>query len=99
LGEDDIAYSDDDVKLIGVGPGHKSRVLETGRLSITKKELAVGEHHFPLTKISGTGLMGTYKMMFSMDGESYELRAAKTPYCGRKYFTFYEMMKHSRENS
>ena len=93
LGANDVAYSDEGVKLIGIGPGHKSRVLEIGRLSITKSELAVGSYRFPLGSIGGTGLMGVYKMMFSVNGQSYELRAAKVPYCGRKYFTFYEMMK------
>ena len=95
LGEDEIAYSDEGVKLIAVVPGRKSRVLEIGKLTISKSALSVGSHRFPLSSVGGTGLMGTYKMMFSVDGDSYELRAAKTPYCGRKYFTFYEMMKHN----
>ena len=93
LGDDDIAYSDDGVKLIGIESGHKSRVLEVGKLTISKKELSVGSYHFPLKQIGGTGLMGIYKMMFSVEGKSFELRAAKTPYCGRKYLTFYEVMK------
>ena len=93
LGEDEIAYSDVDVKLIGVGKRHKDSVLEIGSLSITKNALSVGEHRFPLASISSMGLVGTYKMMFSVDGKSYELRAAKIPYCGRKYFTFYELLK------
>lgn len=97
LGEDDVAYSDENVKLIGIGPGHKSRVLEIGTLSITKNTLSVGSHSFPLKKISSVGLMGVYKMMFSVDGQSYELRTAKTPYCGRKYFTFFELLKN-RDN-
>ncbi len=93
LQDDEIAYSDADVKLIGVGKKHKDSVLEIGTLSITKQALSVGGHCFPLASISSMGLMGTYKMMFSVDGQSYELRAAKTPYCGRKYFTFYELLK------
>ena len=97
LEDDDIAYSDENVKLIGIGPGHKSRVLEIGTLSITKNTLSVGGHSFPLKKISSVGLMGVYKMMFSVDGQSYELRTAKTPYCGRKYFTFFELLKN-RDN-
>jgi hypothetical protein len=39
------------------------------------------------------GLVGIYKMLFSVEGSSYELRAAKTPYCGRKYLTFYDLLK------
>ena len=93
LGEDEIAYSDPDVKLIGVGRKHKDSRLEIGTLSISKEALSVGSHRFPLENISSMGLMGTYKMMFSVDGQSYELRAAKKPYCGRKYYTFYELLK------
>jgi len=47
--------------------------------------------------VSSIALVGVYKMVFSMDGKSYELRAAKTPYCGRKYFTFYELLKSAAE--
>ncbi len=97
LGYDEPVYSDENVKLIGIGSGHKSRVLEIGTLSISKKELSVGGYRFPLSSISGTGLMGIYKMMFSAEGKSYELRAVKTPYCGRKYFTFFELMKRRNE--
>ena len=93
LGEDEIAYTDPDVKLIGVGRKHKDSVLEIGALSISKEMLSVGSRRFPLENISSMGLMGTYKMMFSVDGQSYELRAAKKPYCGRKYYTFYELLK------
>ena len=93
LKDDDIAYSDEDVMLIAVGAKHKDSVLETARLSISKNALTVGSHVFPLERVSSMGLVGAYKMVFSMDGASYELRAAKTPYCGRKYFTFYELLK------
>lgn len=94
LGDDEAAYSDENVKLIAVGERHKSRVAQIGRLSISKSTLSVGERRFPLQSISSMALMGVYKMMFSVDGKSYELRAAKTPYCGRKYFTFFELIKH-----
>ncbi|MPN65142.1 hypothetical protein SDC9_212921 [bioreactor metagenome] len=60
---------------------------------MTKTELSIGEHHFPLKSISSIGLIGVYKMMFSVDGTSYELRTAKNVYCGRKYFTLFEYLK------
>lgn len=97
LGENEIAYADEDVKLIGVGKRHQSKVLEVGRLTMTKHELSVGSHSFPVKSISSIGLIGVYKMMFSVAGESYELRAAKTPYCGRKYFTLFEYLKRQAE--
>ncbi|NLI54674.1 MAG: 1-acyl-sn-glycerol-3-phosphate acyltransferase [Clostridiales bacterium] len=95
LGDDETAYSDENVKLIAIGEKHRSRVAQIGRLSISKRAMSVGDLSFPLSSISSMGLMGTYKMMFSVDGKSYELRAAKTPYCGRKYFTFFELMKRN----
>lgn len=98
LAEEEIAYSDEDVMLIAVGAKHKDSVAEIGKLSISKKELSVGSHHFPLDRVSSMGLVGVYKMLFSMDGKSYELRAAKTPYCGRKYFTFYELLKNRQDS-
>ena len=93
LQDDEIAYSDEGVMLIAVGAKHKDRVVETAKLSISKNALTVGSHAFPLERVSSMGLVGVYKMVFSMDGASYELRAEKTPYCGRKYFTFYELLK------
>jgi len=95
LQEDEIAYADEDVKLIAVGAKHKYSVVEVSRLTISKNELSVGSHHFPLKSVHSLALMGVYKMMFSVEGNSYELRAAKTPYCGRKYFTFFEALKHN----
>ncbi len=96
LKEDEIAYSDEDVMLIAVEGGHKDSVAEIGTLSISRQALSVGSHHFPLDRVSSIALVGVYKMVFSMDGKSYELRAAKTPYCGRKYFTFYELLKSGK---
>ncbi len=96
LGDDETAYSDEHVSLIGVGRRHQSKVLEVGKLSITKQQLSVGSHTFALSQISSMALMGVYKIMFSVAGESFELRAAKNPYCGRKYHTFFEYMKRQK---
>lgn len=94
LSDDEIMYADPGVKLISVGAGNKESVLTIDQLSITKRELRVGAHRFALSDVSSMALMGVYKMMFSVGGNSYELRAAKTPYCGRKYFTFFELLKN-----
>jgi 1-acyl-sn-glycerol-3-phosphate acyltransferase len=95
LQDDEIAYSDEDVMLIAIENGHKDSVAEIGKLTISKQALCVGSHRFPLGSISSMGLVGIYKMLFSVEGNSYELRAAKTPYCGRKYLTFYDLLKSS----
>lgn len=96
LGEDEIAFSDPNVRLIAVGERHKSRVAETGTLSISKSFLSVGGTRFPLDHVASMGLMGTYKSMFSVDGAVYELRAAKNPYCGRKYLQFFQTLYPER---
>ena len=95
LQADEIAYSDEGVNLIAVGARHKDRVLETARLSLSKSALTVGDHSFPLSSIHSLAMIGVYKIVFSVEGASYELRAAKTPYCGRKYFTLFELLKHT----
>jgi len=94
LQEDEIAYSDEGVNLIAVGARHKDSILETARLSISRHALTVGDHSFLLSSISSLAMIGVYKIVFSVEGTSYELRAAKTPYCGRKYFTFFELIKN-----
>ena len=96
LGEDDIAFSDENVRLIGVELGHKSRLLETGKLFISKSTIGVGARSFPLEKVTSMGMMGTYKIMFSVEGASYELRTAKQMYCGRKYLTFFQTLYPER---
>ena len=95
LQADEIAYSDEGVNLIAVGARHKDSVLETARLSLSKRALTVGDHSFPLSSIHSLAMIGVYKIVFSVEGASYELRAAKTPYCGRKYFTLFELLKHT----
>ena len=96
LGDDETAFSDPNVCLLAIGPRHRSRVVETGTLSITKRTLTVGKTSFPLEKVASMGLMGTYKSMFSVDGASYELRAAKETYCGRKYLQFFQTLYPDR---
>ncbi|MDD4312909.1 MAG: hypothetical protein PHW41_10555, partial [Eubacteriales bacterium] len=95
LKDDEIAYSDEGVNLIAVGAKHKDRVLRTARLAISKNELTIGDHHFPLKSISSLAMIGVNKIVFSVEGASYELRSTKELYCGRKYFTFYEYIKHT----
>lgn len=97
LKNDEIAYFDEDVELIAVGAKHKDRILETARLSICKNEMVVGNHHFPLKSISSLAMIGVNKIAFSVEGASYELHSSKEQYCGRKYFTFFEYIKHSFE--
>jgi 1-acyl-sn-glycerol-3-phosphate acyltransferase len=100
LGDDETAFSDENVRLIRVGAGHKSRRVDTGTLSVSKAFLRVGDTGFPLDRIASMGVMGTYKIMFSVDGASYELRAAnRGMYCGRKYFSFYQMVHAANDKS
>ena len=94
LKDDEIAYSDEGVNLIAVGARHKDSVLETARLSLSKRALTVGDHSFPISSIHSLAMIGVYKIVFSVEGASYELRAAKKPYCGRKYFAFFELIKN-----
>ena len=96
LQDDEVAYSDEGVNLIAVGAKHKDSVLVTAQLTMTKRTISIGEHHFPLDQISSMALVGVYKMVFSVGGQSYELNAAKTPYCGRKYFTLFEHLRQSQ---
>ncbi len=93
LGDDEEAFADEGICLIGVGARHRSRVLEHGRLSMTKNTVTIGERSFPVAQIGDMGIMGTSKIMFSADGALYELRALKGLFCGRKYYALYQMQK------
>lgn len=96
LGEGEEAFGDDGIKLLEVNQKHRSRALLTGRLSMSRDSLMIGERAFPIAHISDIGLMGTYKLMFSADGALYELRPAKGGFCGRKYFQLYQILKKER---
>ena len=78
LQADEIAYSDEGVNLIAVGAKHKDSVLETARLSLSKSALTVGDHSFPISSIHSLAMIGVYKIVFSVEGASYELRACKS---------------------
>ena len=91
-------FFDDNVRLLRLLDGHESEILETGRLSISAREIVCGGRSFPLASISGMALCAAARIVLSTDdGGSYEL-TAPPPFCGRKYMTFFEKLKEVRES-
>lgn len=87
-GKDGELFSDENFVLTAIGARHKSTVAAKGRLSMSLKELSIGEKVFSTEDISDMNILLRNTLMFTASGEHYELTTVKTN-CSRKYFELY----------
>ena len=91
LPEEGIA--DDDVAYIKVADDHHTQQLAEGKLTLKDGYLHIGEHRFALTDISNMAIVRTNRLIFSMNGEYYELKSQVRGCCMRKYLLAWQNAK------
>lgn len=89
---DEELFFDETVAFSKFGENHETVPLGSGRISMSRGKLTVGEHCFPLETVSGMGLFGRANIAFSVGAEHYEIKFAPGV-CGRKYFALYEEIR------
>lgn len=77
--------ADDDVSYIKVDNDHAVTQLAEGRLTLQDGKLTIGEHTLLLPEISNMAIVRTNRLIFSMNGEYYELKSQVRGRCMRKY--------------
>lgn len=89
----EILFSDDCVTLSQIKANHEESKLVSGRVSMSKQEISIGEYSFALNKIENMSLVQAAIMLFQFEGEYYQIRANK-PRCHRKYLAVWENIKN-----
>lgn len=79
------SFSDEGVSLFKLHNDHTTEALGSGVLKLEGHVLYHGEDAFPLCDITDLGLVQRRILVFTYEGEYYELRADR-PICLRKYF-------------
>ena len=68
-------FSDDGVSLTGIGGGHSEEALVRGRLSLFPDCLLIEDRAFTLQGIANMAMVQKHLLLFSYEGQYYELRA------------------------
>lgn len=89
----DILFSDDEMTLSKIAANHEEQDIVSGTVSIDREILKLNEHSFDLKKVENMSLVQASIMLFSYEGEYYQIRANK-PRCHRKYLAVWEAVKN-----
>ena len=88
------SFSDEDVSLFKLHNDHTTESLGSGVLKLEGSVLYHGEDAFPLGDITDLGLVQRRILVFTYEGEYYELRTAK-PACLRKYYAVWRKCRET----
>lgn len=77
--------ADDRITYIKVDDEHNTRLLAEGRLTLSDDRLTIGEHTLLLQDISNMAIVRTNRLIFSMNGDYFELKSKTPGCCMRKY--------------
>ena len=87
--------ADDNVTYIKVDNDHAVTQLAEGKLTLQDGRLTIGEHTLPLTEISNMAIVRTNRLIFSMNGEYYELKSQVRGCCMRKYLLAWQNARNA----
>ncbi|MEN6470104.1 MAG: lysophospholipid acyltransferase family protein [Clostridiaceae bacterium] len=85
-------FTDENVRLVRVLPGHAEEPADAGRLTMCRDRLTCGETTLLISDISAMAVYGRANVTFTHTDGHFELLAAP-PFCGRKYFELFRMIK------
>lgn len=86
-------FSDPGATLKRIETGHKSKLISSGLLSLSKNSLNVENNSFALDNISGMSIYGRNVLVFTdVRGIHYELNLKKLA-CARKYLSLYKILR------
>ncbi len=88
--------TEEDVILKLVGDDHAFTVLGEGRLTMAEGELSLGEHRFALDEISNMAIVKTNRLIYSFNGQYYELLGKKHS-CMRKFLLAWQNVKQAKD--
>ncbi len=85
-------FTDENVRLMRVLPGHKEALEAEGRLAMYRDRIECGGRTLFLCDISAMAVYGRANVTFTHKDGHFELLSAP-PFCGRKYFELFYALK------
>jgi hypothetical protein len=95
-GPDGAYFSDTDMVLKEVLPGHRDAVLGAGRMALYPDRLECCGQVFPLAELSGFSLHGAQTVDMSCGARSFEI-SSKQRRCTRKYMLMIERLRKEKQ--
>ena len=89
---DDSILADEGQQLYRLDRDHNLMAATAGKMTLSGKELTIGNCVFPIETIDGIGLTQQDKLSFTSRGENYVIRSDH-PRCGKKYYDLFRYMK------
>ena len=89
-------FTDENVRLICVMPDHKEETIAQGTLTMNREYIECGGTKLFISDISAMALYGRANVTFTHKDGHYELLSVP-PFCGRKYFQLFELLKKETE--
>lgn len=80
----DENFADDDVTYAEVMNDHNERIIASGRIALRDGDMHIGGEVLPLSDITDMAIVRTNRLIFTLDGRYYELKAGLDK-CMRKY--------------
>ena len=71
--EDEVIFSDDNVKIITADPYKKRTTIYSGKIELTDKQLKYGYNAFNLKEISNSSVVSGRKLVFTYEDRQYML--------------------------
>ncbi len=90
--------SDEAVSYIKVDNDHAVTQLAEGTLSLLDGKLTIGEHTLLLNDISNMAIVRTNRLIFSMNGEYFELKSQVRGCCMRKYLLAWQNARDAQKD-
>ncbi len=85
--------ADEGQQLYRLDREHNLMPVTAGRMTLSGKELVIGNSVFPVESIDGIGLTQQDKLSFTSRGENYVIRSDH-PRCGKKYYDLFRYLKN-----
>ena len=85
----ELLFSDDGFQLDRIGSGHRETTLATGAICQYEDRLECGGYSFPMSKISNMAAVLTALLLFSYEGEYYQL-STRSGANIRKYYHYWQ---------
>lgn len=92
---DEILFRDEDLSLTALQANHEEKLIARGELFATGEYINCAGHIFPFAEIDMMSLVQATILLFSHQGNYYEIRANKHS-CHRKYLSVWECVKGLR---
>ena len=92
----EAVFSDDDLILSLINSSHREKQVARGKLVLYPRELCINDYVFPLGQIDNMAMVQKRRLLFSFDGQYYELCSSASVNI-RKYLSWWKISVGKKE--